>query len=76
MGKFASRAELAGKIAWEGGITEAVDYGIKADDMPEGDGELEQAWLELEQAHEEYERATFAVERLLPDEHEWPADSE
>lgn len=48
--RFESREAVAGKIEWEGGLTESLDYGIKAADMPEGDAELAQAWEALDAA--------------------------
>jgi hypothetical protein len=50
MTRFANREELAAKIEWEGGFPDALDYGIKAADMPEGDTELAEAWSALEAA--------------------------
>ena len=34
---FASRDDVTAKIINEGGITDALEYGLTADDMPEGD---------------------------------------
>ena len=63
--RFGSREDLAAKIEWEGGILEAVDYGIKAADMPEGDAELAEAWGKLEASFGETSKLADAVEKLL-----------
>lgn len=40
--------ELASKIEWEGGIMEAVDYGIKVADLPEDiPVEIRDAWQRM-----------------------------
>lgn len=65
--RFESRADLASKIEWEGGILDAVDYGIRAEDMPEGDVEMAEAWHELEDAYAAADRCARRVEALLPE---------
>jgi hypothetical protein len=65
--RFDSRAALAGKIEWEGGLMESLDYGITTDMMPEGDPELTEAWGKLEASFRETARLADAVEKLLPD---------
>lgn len=64
---YEDRMEVAGKIAWEGGLYEALDYGLDVDDMPEGDEELRAAWSEMEKAHNIFEEAADRVYALLPD---------
>lgn len=63
--KFADRAAVAEKVDWEGGITEALEYGIKAADMPEGDAELTAAWQALEDAFTALQPLAAAVGDLL-----------
>lgn len=73
---YATRAEVRGKVEWEGGIMEALDYGIHAIDMPVGDEELIAAWTALENAHEALRPLAEAVERLLeaaPDDEGQPS---
>lgn len=71
MGKhFESRLDVAGKIDWEGGIFEALEYGIKASDMPESDQELTDAWQALEIAYRVAEACASRVYGLLPGESE------
>ena len=64
--RFESRTALAGKIEWEGGILEAVEYGLKTTDMPEGDTELIEAWDKLAIAYHELTPFLDAVKKLLP----------
>ena len=63
--RFASRGAVAAKIEWEGGIVTALDYGIKAADMPEGDTELAEAWDRLETAWHRLEPLVAVVETML-----------
>lgn len=65
MSKFENRQEVADKIDWEGGYAEALDYGIKTADMPEGDTELAEAWQKLVDAWGPFEAAANAVNELL-----------
>ena len=65
--RFKSRSALAGKIEWEGGILEALDYGIKTADMPESDTELTEAWAKLEASFRQTAALAEAVENLLPE---------
>lgn len=62
---YATRAEVAEKVGWEGGIIDAVEYGLTVDDMPEGDTELREAWNALLTAWRGLIPLEEAVERLL-----------
>lgn len=64
---YDNREELAGKIDWEGGLEDALDYGIKLDDLPEDDTELRTAWEPMQKAWEEFQRLADPVRELLPD---------
>lgn len=66
--RYESRAAVRDKIEWEGGIMEALDYGIKTEDMPEGDTELAEAWEKLRTAWKALEPLTTAVSKLLGDD--------
>lgn len=55
--------ELREKIDWEGGIVEAVEYGLQPDEMPSES--LRAAWQTLVDALQEAEKACRAVDRLL-----------
>jgi hypothetical protein len=63
--RFESRAALRDKLEWEGGIIEALDYGIRSTDMPLGDEELNEAWGKLAAAFQALRPLAAAVEKLL-----------
>ena len=65
--RFEDREALAAKVSWEGGILEALDYGITTEMMPEGDTELTEAWAKLEASFRETSRLADAVEKLIED---------
>jgi hypothetical protein len=65
--RFESRAALAGKIEWEGGLMDALDYGITTEMMPEGDAELTGAWSKLEASFKATAKLADVVQGLLPD---------
>lgn len=65
MTRFTDREGLAGKIIWEGGIYESLHYGIKTEDMPEGDEELAAAWADMQDAWKALEGVMGFVEELL-----------
>ena len=65
--KFKDRHDLAAKISWEGGLMEALDYGITTEMMPEGDAELTEAWTKLEVSFRETAKLADAVRKLLPE---------
>lgn len=65
--RFESRRALANKINWEGGLMEALDYGIKTADMPEGDTELTEAWAALESSFRETAKLAGKVSAMLPE---------
>ena len=65
--RFEDREALAAKVSWEGGILEALDYGITTEYMPEGDAELTEAWAKLEASFRETAKLADVVENLLPE---------
>lgn len=67
MTRYESRAELAGKIDWEGGLEDALYYGIRDEDMPAGDAEMFEAWRVMQDAWKAYEHAANRVRELLPE---------
>jgi hypothetical protein len=71
MSKFENRQELADKIEWEGGLEDALDYGIKSSDLPESETKLIAAWALMEAAFDELERAKRAVAELIPELELW-----
>jgi hypothetical protein len=71
MSKFENRQELADKIEWEGGLEDALDYGIKSSDLPESETKLIAAWALMEEAFDELERAKRVVAELIPELEPW-----
>lgn len=57
--------ELANKIDWEGGILEALEYGIHAKDIQ--DDVIANAWRDMEIHWLEFEKYIRYVESLLPE---------
>ena len=46
-----TKEELRDKIAWEGSVMDAVEYGIKLEDFPEDTpAEVTDAWYQLQEA--------------------------
>lgn len=68
MSGFESRAAVRDKIESEGGIMEALEYGINCADMPEGDDELILAWDKLYDAYRALQPLADAVQKLLDDD--------
>lgn len=63
--RFANRDAVRLKIEWEGGVFEALDYGLNASDMPEGDQELMNAWSDLEVAWNAMQPLIIRVDMLI-----------
>ena len=64
---YESRKDVASKTEWEGDIMAALDYGLKAEDMPEGDTELREAWAALQAKYAELKPFIDRVGGLLPE---------
>lgn len=63
-----SAKDFAAKVEWEGGILEALDYGLKHTDLDPQDeeaAELRAAWKELEEKFEPVKPIVNRLERLL-----------
>lgn len=56
-------ADFASKVAWEGGVMEALDYGLKPSDAPEGP--IRDAWTRLYQLWQQLDPIADEVSRLL-----------
>ena len=54
---------LAKRVEWEGGVLEAIQYGIKGADI--ANPELAEAWHELEQLWSQMEPALVDLNRCL-----------
>ena len=63
--KFKDRQELWDKIDWEGGVLEAVEYGITVDWLPDGDSEIREAWQVLVDVYKSLRPALNKVNSLL-----------
>jgi len=61
--KYETRDEVAAKVEWEGSLTEALEYGVTAGEMP--DDELGGAWVAMEHAYIEFSEAAEIVEAIL-----------
>ena len=64
MSDFESVADFASKVEWEGGIVEALDYGIKPKDVPE---EIRPQWQELSDMWKKMEPLLEEVSTMLED---------
>lgn len=58
-----SAADFAGKVMWEGGITEALDYGLKPEDAPEGP--IRDAWTRAYALWQQMEPVMHEIDSLL-----------
>lgn len=56
-------ADFASKVEWEGGVMEALDYGLKPADAPEGP--IRDAWARLYQLWQQLSPIADEVSRLL-----------
>ena len=54
--------DLLSKIEWEGGIIEAIAYGINSTEVPES---VETLWRLAEEAYDTIEPLGFQIERAL-----------
>jgi len=61
--KYETRDEVAAKVDWEGSLTEALEYGLRADDMPDED--LAAAWSVMQDAYRDFSAAADDVEAIL-----------
>lgn len=67
--EYMTPADFAAKVAWEGGIEPALDYGLKHTELNPDDAasaKLRTAWAGLETAwREHFKPASEAVETVL-----------
>ncbi len=66
--KYKTRDDVAAKVEWEGGLFDAMEYGIDVDDMP--DEELRIAWFMAQIAHREWRKRAETICGLLDMEDE------
>lgn len=67
---FSTPEEFASKISWEGGVVDALEYGLKSTDLDpddEGSRDLRAAWIRCEDLWEEMRLAIQRVDEVLED---------
>lgn len=57
------RSRLAKKVAWEGGVLAALEYGVRAEQID--DAEISRAWEAVERAYGELTPLVDRVSSLL-----------
>lgn len=68
MSPHLDRFELANTVYREGGsLLGILEYGLKAEDLPESDTELRDLWRDLELAWHTFNQAADRVSDLLPE---------
>lgn len=67
MAEQTTEFEFAAKVDWEGGVEAAMEYGLQSSELP--DGELKDAWVEVEKYWSDYadaaDRAWNVVQDIL-----------
>jgi hypothetical protein len=58
---------FASKVDWEGGVYAALEYGLSADELPEGHPELEAIWREMERKYADLEQLIAEANGWLPE---------
>lgn len=64
--------QFGDKVEWEGGIFEALNYGLRADDLANQNSELAHKWAELEKRWNDLKPLADEVQQLLDDA--WGSD--
>lgn len=62
---YNSREDFAAQVDWEGGVYRSLEYGVRTDDVPEGDYELQEAWQALQELFLQAEPCANRVYDLL-----------
>lgn len=57
--------EFAAKVHWEGGVIDALEYGLKAEDMDGSDPGLQTKWAVLVEQYAKIEPLVRKMELLL-----------
>lgn len=63
--------EFIAKIEWEGGVLDALEYGLRAEDLDDSDPELKGAWSDLRNDWVNFEPALRNVEEMVEERGEW-----
>jgi hypothetical protein len=58
-----TRERLAAKVVWEGGVFEALRYGVRSDQI--ADRELAQLWQEMETLYQRISPLAWRIDSLL-----------
>lgn len=65
--------QFLGKVEWEGGVLEALEYGLKADALKDQDSELASRWRALEKEWRRFQNFLIPVEQYFEN---WQEDEE
>ena len=65
--------EFLGKVEWEGGVLDALEYGMRAEMLIDQDSELFERWNALEKEWRRFQNFLNPVERYVE---EWEEDEE
>jgi hypothetical protein len=81
--EFMTVRRFASKVGWEGGVVDALDYGLHATDLnpgDEGSKPLREAWAALEDGYRDFrpllERVSAIIDDLDEDGRVGDADEE
>ena len=68
MSEFMTAKDFAAKIEWEGGVSDALDYGLKHTALDPNDSEsadLRSKWKEIEDAWSEVDALQSELNRII-----------
>lgn len=68
--------EFLGKVEWEGGVVDALEYGLHAEVLLDQNTELASRWRALEQEWRWFQNFLNPVEQLFEDWQEDEGDEE
>jgi hypothetical protein len=64
---YASRCQVFGKVDWEGGLADVLEYGLDTASMPAGDTELREAWAAMQAVWDVFEPLKDRVYQMIDD---------
>ena len=64
--------EFVRKVDWEGGVIDALDYGLRAKDMDDSNPAFKAGWQELERLWLDFEPMLRAMETMI--EENWGSE--
>ena len=59
--------EFVNKVDWEGGVLDALEYGLRSTELDDSNPALKGGWIELEKAWVDFEPLLHGVEQLVED---------